>query len=280
MMTWPNVDSLIHSDSMDSLIHPDSMFPLYAVQGERALLECSFSQTPRTLLAWWKYNYNFYTHDNGAGTTTPGAGISWDNLEVKNNGQLIILSNVTKATAGWYKCLVTFTDYTAALEDPPRSPIMVDVRAKRLVVVKLPRHPPVIRGSVTDGVLTAMCQAPSSWPPVTLTWYKNNEAVPKFKVSQDSGIISRLTLPLEEEEAEVINLICTATVEVKCEEMVGEERKTRSEEIYWEKASVAVTKREISDISNSLGMGSDYINCVLLCVLVFSYYVVIDAIFV
>ena len=123
-----------------------------------------------------------------------------------------------------------------------------------------------------DGILTLMCQTESSSPPVTLKWYKDGKSVPEYKVSQDSGIISRLTLSLDQEEEDFINLSCIASVKVKSEELVGRERKTGIEKIYWAKACVTVGENGIVNISRSSVQRFNCTYCLVLCALVFSCY--------
>jgi len=237
ILLCPVIESLLSSDSL----------PSYALEGGKAVFRCSFKQSHDTRLNWWKNNHNFYSYESGTEVIRIGNGIASETLQHKNNGQIIILSNVTQATAGLYKCVLTSTDYTA------NPPIVTDIRQKNLSVVRLPKSPPTIRGSISDGIVTAMCQAPSSFPPVALQWYKNNEPVADSQVSQDSGIILRLTLPLRGEE---ILLICTATVEM----------------IYWEKTSVKISKDQRDGVLGNSGQRLDYMYyCILFVVLLNLY---------
>ncbi|XP_064102351.1 uncharacterized protein LOC135212655 [Macrobrachium nipponense] len=143
--------------------------------GETVQLSCLFDLEGKKLysLNWWRGSEQFFQFSPNSQEKvviydSPGIEIDKD----RSGREVVVLRNVSRATAGKFKCEV-LADYPSFEKD---------IESTSMEVIEVPDRPPSVsltRYQWSPGqVLSANCTSPDARPPPDLHWYINGDKLP------------------------------------------------------------------------------------------------------
>jgi len=234
---------LVHP-GMANVLTSHSLFPSYVEEGGSAMMRCNYDTAPNKWIKWYKDNKEFYTYDFiEYGLRKAHSDLPSHLVETHDDGQMIILTNVTKAMAGTFQCEITVETETG------NPTFITEKRESILMVVRLPKSSPAIEVSSDGQNITLVCRTELAESTRTeFDWYKNYELLtpPGKNVSSTMSAESSHTLT---KSNGTDHFKCTVTVyltPVDDAKVVGI-HDAKGELIYFNQASVILGRIYIKE---------------------------------
>ena len=181
------------------LIYSTQKFPEDIKEGESTEMSCRYEMGPNRILKWYKDMGEFYTYDPfDYGLQKNHPDLPFGSLKIQNQGQTIILTNVTQKMEGVYECEITE-------ETGHKNPtFMTEKMEAKLKVIPRPKENRLLEGSCYKRQMTLTCQVKSwGYTFVKFSWYRDNWILPISMSTQSLPIKNITTIKMENNQLQI-----------------------------------------------------------------------------